>query len=159
MYNQNNRGRKFDSRKKVSEFDNKVIDIRRTARVVAGGRRFSFRISLVIGNRKGDVGVGIGKGVDTVSAIEKATRLAKRNMIKVPLTKDFSIPHEVEAKYASSRLMLKPIAKGKGLIAGSSVRTVLEFAGVKDVTAKLYSRSKNKLNNAKAAITALKKLK
>jgi small subunit ribosomal protein S5 len=151
------RERRFEQ-KAPSEFDSKVIDIRRTARVVSGGRRFSFRVSVVIGNRKGEVGVGIGKGVDTASAIEKATRLAKRSSIKVPLTKNSSIAQEVYAKYASARVYLKPTSKGKGLIAGSSVRTVLEFAGVRDVSAKIFSRSKNKLNNAKAAITALKKL-
>lgn len=151
------RERRFD-RKEPSEFDNKVIDIRRTARVVSGGRRFSFRVAIVIGNRKGEVGVGIGKGVDTATAIEKATRLARRTSIKVPLTKSSSIANEVYAKYASSRVYLTPVSKGKGLVAGSSVRTILDFAGVRDVTAKIFSRSKNKLNNAKAAITALKKL-
>jgi len=151
------RERRFE-KKAPSEFDNKVIDIRRTARVASGGRRFSFRVAVVIGNRKGEVGVGIGKGVDTASAIEKATRLAKRTSIKVPLTKNNSITQEVYAKYASARVYLKPVSKGKGLIAGSSVRTILEFAGVRDVTAKIFSRSKNKLNNAKAAIAALKEL-
>ncbi len=151
------RERRFEQ-KTPSEFDNKVIDIRRTARVVSGGRRFSFRVAIVIGNRKGQVGVGIGKGVDTATAIEKATRLAKRTAIKVPLTKDSSISHEVYAKYASSRIFLKPVQKGNGLIAGSSVRTVLDMAGVRDVTAKIFSRSKNKLNNAKGALAALRKL-
>lgn len=135
-----------------------MIDIRRTARVVSGGRRFSFRVAIVIGNRKGEVGVGIGKGVDTATAIEKATRLARRTSIKVPLTKDHSIAHEVYAKYASSRVFLKPAQKGNGLVAGSSVRTILELAGIRDVTAKIFSRSKNKLNNAKGALAALRKL-
>lgn len=141
------------------EFEQKMIDIRRVARVVAGGRRFSFRVAVVAGNRKGDVGVGIGKAGDTATAIEKAFRHAKKKMIKVKLTKDLSIPHETEAKFASSRLILKPSPKGQGLIAGSSVRTVVELAGIKNITSKILSRSKNKINNARAAICALQKLK
>ena len=141
-----------------SEFDQKIIDIRRVTRVVAGGRRFSFSVSLVAGDRKGNVGVGIGKASDTSLAIEKAARNAKKNMIKLPLTKDRRIPHDIEAKYCASHVWLSP-APGKGLVAGSSVRTVLELGGVKDVNAKVYSRSKNKLNNARAALKALDGLK
>jgi len=156
------RGRKgqrkgFGGRVK-SEFDQKVIDIRRVTRVVSGGRRFSFSVALVAGNRKGSVGVGIGKSSDTSSAIEKASRNAKKNMIKVKLNKNMSIPHEVKIKFASTRVLIKP-APGKGLVAGSSIRNVLDLAGVKDVSSKLFSRSKNKLNNAKAAIEALKQFK
>ena len=146
-------------RREASEFDQKIIDIRRVARVVAGGRRFSFRVTVVIGNKKGEVGVGLGKAADTAAAIEKAARLAKKNRMKVPLTKDKSIPHEVEAKYTQARVMIKPTRQGRGLVAGSSVRTVLELAGVKDVTGKVLSRGKNKLNIARATIRALKKLK
>lgn len=140
------------------EFEQKVIDIRRVTRVVSGGRRFSFSVALVAGNRKGSVGVGIGKSSDTSSAIEKATRNAKKNMIKLKLNKHMSIPHEVEAKFASTRVLIKP-SPGKGLVAGSSVRNVLDLGGVKDVSSKLFSRSKNKLNNARAAIEALKRLR
>lgn len=140
------------------EFEQKVIDIRRVTRVVSGGRRFSFSVALVAGNRKGSVGVGIGKSSDTASAIGKAARDAKKNMIKVKLDKNMSIPHEVEVKFASTRVLVKP-SPGKGLVAGSSVRNVLDLAGVKDVSSKILSRSKNKLNNAKAAVEALKQLK
>lgn len=140
------------------EFEQKIISIRRVARVMAGGRRFTFSVSMVAGNRNGKVGVGIGKSGDTQLAIEKAFRSAKKNMITVPMNKAHMIPHDVEAKYASSVLMIRP-AKGKGLVAGSSVRTVLELAGVKDVTAKLFSRSKNKLNNARATVKALSDLR
>jgi len=140
------------------EFDQKVIDIRRVTRVVSGGRRFSFSVALVAGNKKGSVGVGVGKSSDTSSAIEKASRNAKKNMIKVKLDKNMSIPHEVETKFASTRVALRP-APGKGLVAGSSVRNVLDLAGVKDVSSKLISRSKNKLNNARAAVEALKQFK
>lgn len=140
------------------EFDQKIVSIRRVTRVMAGGRRFSFSVSMVIGDKKGKVGVGIGKAGDTQLAIEKAVRDAKKNMIVVPMDKDGRIPHDVHVKYASSEVMMIPAA-GRGLVAGSSVRTVLELAGVKDVTAKIFSRSKNKLNNARAAVEALKQLK
>ena len=140
------------------EFDQKIISIRRVTRVMAGGRRFSFSVAMVIGDKKGKVGVGIGKAGDTQLAIEKAARNAKKNLFVVPLNKDMHIPHDVQVKYASSEVMIMP-APGRGLVAGSSVRTVLELAGVKDVTAKVFSRSKNKLNNARAAIMALKQLR
>ncbi len=125
---------------------------------MGGGRRFSFSVAMVIGDKKGRVGVGIGKAGDTQLAIEKAIRDAKKHMITVVMNKDFHIPHDVEAKYASSQIVVIP-APGRGLVAGSSARTVLELAGVKDVTAKLLSRSKNKLNNARATIKALTDLK
>lgn len=141
-----------------SEFDQKIISIRRVTRVMAGGRRFSFSVAIVIGNKKGKVGVGIGKAGDTQLAIEKAVRSARKNIIEIPLNKYQHIPHDVQAKLSSSEVMIMP-APGRGLVAGSSVRTVLELGGVKDVTAKIFSRSKNKLNNARSAIAALKKLK
>ena len=139
------------------EFDHKIVSLRRVTRVVAGGRRFSFSVALVAGNRKGMVGVGQGKATDTPLAIEKAMRDAKKNMITINTTKDMSIPHEVEAKYAASVVKVRP-APGRGILAGSSVRTVLELAGLKNVGAKLYSRSKNSANNAYVAVKALKKL-
>ncbi len=140
------------------EFDQKIISIRRVTRVMAGGRRFNFSVAMVIGDKKGKVGVGIGKAGDTQLAIEKAIRDAKKHMITVPLNKDSQIRHDVAIKYSASEVMIMP-APGRGLVAGSSVRTVLELAGVKDVTAKLLSRSKNKLNNARATVEALKQLK
>ncbi|HMO77847.1 MAG TPA: 30S ribosomal protein S5 [Candidatus Paceibacterota bacterium] len=140
------------------EFDQKIISIRRVTRVVTGGRRFAFSVAMVIGDRRGKVGVGIGKAGDTQQAIEKAVRDAKKHMITVTMNKEGHLPHDVHTKYASSEVMIIP-APGRGLVAGSSVRTVLEHAGVKDVTAKIFSRSKNKLNNARAAIEALKLLK
>ena len=139
------------------EFDQKIISIRRVTRVVTGGRRFSFSVGIIIGDWRGRVGVGLGKAGDTPIAIDKAVRDARKNMIKVTMTKDGSIPHEVSAKYSSSRVTIMR-APGKGILAGSSVRTVLEFAGVKEVSAKIFSRSKNKINNAKAAIKALNQL-
>lgn len=155
----NNRRVRRDRNPRVrSEYDNKILGIRRVTRVVAGGRRFSFSVTMVIGNGRGEVGVGLGKASDTALAIEKATRDAKKNLIRVPLTYDFSIPHEVEAKYNAAQVMLIP-TPGKGFKAGSAVRTVLEFAGIKHISAKILSRSKNPLNNARAAVNALKKLK
>ena len=140
------------------EYEQKIISIRRVTRVMGGGRRFSFSVAMVIGDKKGKVGVGIGKAGDTQLAIEKAVRDAKRNMIVIPMNKDGHIPHDAHVKYASSEVMMMP-APGRGLVAGSSVRTVLEMGGVKDITAKIFSRSKNKLNNARAAVEALKQLK
>ncbi len=151
------RNNRRDERVK-QEYEQNIISIRRVTRVMAGGRRFSFSVTMVVGDKKGKVGVGVGKAGDTQLAIEKAVRNAKKNIIKVVMNKDSHIPHDVEAKYASSEVMIMP-APGRGLVAGSSVRTVLELAGVKNVTAKLFSRSKNKLNNARAAITALRQLK
>ncbi len=135
-----------------------MITIRRVSRVVAGGRRFSFSVAIIIGNKKGRVGVGLGKAGDTTLAIDKATRDAKKHMITLNLTKDNSIPHEVSAKFNASRVVLMP-ARGRGLVAGSSVRPVLELAGISNIVAKVQSGSKNGLNNARAAIEALKTLK
>jgi small subunit ribosomal protein S5 len=140
-----------------SEYDQKMLSVRRVARVMAGGRRFNFSVALAIGDKKGSVGVGTGKAGDTALAIEKAMRDAKKNLLKLKLTKEMTLPHDVFAKYASSSVAIFP-AKGRGLVAGSSVRTVLELAGVKDVTAKILSRSKNQLNNARAAMEALRGL-
>lgn len=140
------------------EFDQKIIDIRRVTRVVTGGRRFSFSVAVVIGDRKGRVGVGLGKAGDTPVAIDKAVRDARKNMIKVNLTKYSSPLHEVSAKFSSSRVLIMR-APGKGVLAGSSVRVVLELAGIKEVSSKIFSRSKNKVNNAKAAIKALGMMK
>ncbi len=140
-----------------SEFAQKIIGIRRVARVMAGGRRFNFSVCIVLGDKKGRVGVGLGKAGDTALAIEKAMRAAKRNMFTIPLTQNRSIPHEVHAKYCASVVQIRP-SRGRGLVAGSSVRIVLELAGVSDVTAKLLSRSRNPINNARAAVTALRPL-
>lgn len=150
-------GPRRDDRER-SEFSQKLIGIRRVARVMAGGRRFNFSAAIVLGDKKGRVGVGVGKAADTQLAIEKATRAAKKNMILLNLTKNRSIRHNVEAKYCASVVEIRP-SPGRGLVAGSSVRTVLELAGVSDVTAKLMSRSKNQINNARVAIEALRSIK
>jgi small subunit ribosomal protein S5 len=148
------RKRRERSERPKSEFEQKIIGIRRVTRVAAGGRRFSFSVAMVIGDRNGRVGVGIGKAGDTALAIEKANRDARSNMITVKRTKENSLPHEIEAKYCGSVITMMP-SPGKGLVAGSSVRNVLDLAGITDISAKILSRSKNKLNNAHAALRAL----
>ena len=124
---------------------------------MAGGRRFNFSVAIVLGDKKGRVGVGVGKAADTALAIEKATRAAKRSMITLELAANKSISRDVEAKYCASRVEIRP-SPGRGLVAGSSVRTVLELGGVSDVTAKILSRSHNPINNARAAIEALRRV-
>lgn len=141
-----------------SEFEQKIIAIRRVTRVASGGRRFTFSVAIVIGDKKGRVGVGIGKAGDTSLAIDKAARIAKKNAIKINTTSDMSIPHEVQAKYCSGVVKMMP-AKGRGIIAGSAVRDIIILAGLKDVNAKILSGSKNKLNIAQATIKALLTLK
>lgn len=139
------------------EFDTKIIAIRRVTRVASGGRRFTFSVAVVSGDRKGRVGVGLGKAGDTSLAIDKATRNAKKNMIKVQLLPAMVVPHMVEAKFGSARIMIMP-AKGRGVVAGSSARNVIELAGIKDVCAKLLSGSKNKLNIARVTVKALENI-
>lgn len=151
--------RKFVRRERIkNEFEQKILNIRRVTRVVSGGRRFSFSVAIVIGDKKGSVGVGTGKATDTSLAIEKAIRDAKKNMIKVVLDKNMSIVSEIKAKYSSSIIEMRP-AHGRGVSAGSAVHDVVEMAGIKDITAKILSRSKNKLNIAQATIKALKTIK
>lgn len=151
------RGPRRGGDERRSEFAQKLIGIRRVARVMAGGRRFNFSAALVLGDKKGRVGVGLGKAADTAQAIDKATRAAKRAMLTLNLTKNRSLPFNIDAKYCASRVEIRP-SPGRGLVAGSSVRTVLELAGVSDVTAKILSRSHNSVNNARAAIEALRKI-
>ncbi len=144
--------------KEQSEFEQKLLDVRRTARMAAGGRRFSFRAVVVIGNKRGKVGVGIAKGADVTLAVEKAVSQAKKTLIEVPITKDGSIPMKVEAKYGSAKVMLKPAERGRGIIAGGTVRAVCSLAGITNITSKIIGRTNNKLNNARATIKALEQL-
>lgn len=166
-YGNNNRGprreggerkpRTFFERPKP-EFEQKMVSIRRVTRVVAGGRRMTFAVALAIGDKKGSIGLGTGKGGDTAVAIAKALRQAKKNMFKIKTTKDMSIERPVSAKFSSSKLEMMP-NRGKGLVAGSTVRDMLILAGLKNITAKLHSGSKNKLNNARVAYKTLYQLK
>jgi small subunit ribosomal protein S5 len=144
--------------KEKSEFDQRVIDVARVARVVAGGRRFSFRATVAIGNRKRKVAVGVAKANDVSRAIEKAVVQAKKDLTEVKI-KDTTIPHEVSSKFGAARVMLKPAQKGRGIVAGGVVRVICDLAGISDIVSKVISRSTNKLNNAVATIEALKKLK
>jgi len=139
------------------EFDQKILDIRRVTRVVAGGRRFSFSVVIVAGDKKGGVGLGLGKAGDTSLAINKALRNAKKNMVKLKLTKTMSIPHEISANFSSSSVVILP-NKGRGLVVGSVIRDIAKLAGVKDITGKILSGSKNKLNNAKAVMLAFSQI-
>jgi len=140
------------------EFDQKILDIRRTARMTSGGRRFNFSVAVVIGDRKGRLGVGTGKAGDTSLAMEKAYKNAKKNFVTIPTTKSLSIPHEVTAKYASARVKIMP-APNRGIIAGSAVRDCIQLAGLHDINAKIISPSKNKLNIARATVLALSSFK
>lgn len=140
------------------EYDQKSIDVRRVARVVAGGRRFSFSVAMIIGDRKGKVGIGTGKAGDISMAMDKAGKDAKKHLVTLTLTKTHSIPHQVKAKSSSAIVEIIP-APSRGLVAGSAVRNVLELAGITDVSAKILSGSKNKLNMARATMKALAELR
>jgi small subunit ribosomal protein S5 len=142
-----------------SEFQEKVLEVRRVTRVVAGGKRFSFRATVVVGDKKGRVGIGIAKGLDVAAAVSKAKRQGEKNIIHIPLKEHRTIPYDVEAKYSAARVRIKPAKSGHGLIAGGAAAAVLELAGIKDISAKIMSRTSNKLTNAMATIEALKKLK
>ena len=139
------------------EYDQKVIDIARVTRVVKGGKRFSFRTAVVIGNKKGKVGVGVAKGPDMKVATEKAYADAKKNLIVISF-KGNTIPYSVYQKLGSAKVLMKPAAKGHGIVAGGAVRVVMSFAGVNDISSKMLG-SKNKLNNARATILALEQFK
>ncbi len=153
----NERARRQRPERARPEFDEKMLALKRVARVSKGGRRFNFSAAVVVGNRRGAVGVAIGKGIDTALAMEKATRSARKYAVRPLLTPELSIPHEVRAKYSSAIVEIRP-APGRGLVAGSATRAVLELAGIRDVTAKVLSGSKNKLNIAQATIKALSTL-
>lgn len=144
--------------KPKEEFESKLLDLARVAHTRAGGRKIGFRAVIVTGNKQGKVGVGVAKGKDVALAVEKATRLAKKNLIEVPIIED-TIPHEVTAKFGPAEVLLRPQRKGRGLVAGGTVRIVCTLAGIKNISSKILGRTGNKINNAKATILALRKLK
>lgn len=144
-------------RKEKPEFEQKLLGVDRVVRVMAGGRRFSFRAVMVIGDKNGRVGVGVAKGPDVAQAVEKAVASAKKKMLKINIING-TIKHETEAKYSTARIILKPAKAGKGLVAGGAVRIICELAGIENLTGKIISRSSNKLNNARATLKALGKL-
>ena len=139
-----------------SEFETRVLSTRRVARVVAGGRRFSLSVAVAAGNGKGKVGIGTGKGPDMAIAIEKAQNQARKRIVNVPITDNKSVPHEATGKFCASIVQLRP---SKGFVAGGAVRTIAELAGIENLNAKIISRSKSHLNNAKATIKALEAMK
>lgn len=146
------------AKREKPEFDHRVLDIRRVTRVMAGGKRFRFRASVVLGDGKGRVGVGVGKGADTTGAIEKASRDAKKNLITVVIRKG-TILHEVIGKFSSAVVLLRPTGEGRGVIAGGPVRVIANLSGVTNLASKILGTTTNKLNNARATIEALKQLK
>lgn len=141
----------------TQEFDERVVDIKRVAKVVKGGRRFSFRVTVVIGNNRGSVGIGIGKANSVPDAMRKASERARQNMHEVNLFQS-TIPHEVIGKVAGARVLLKPASRGTGVIAGGGVRAVLEAVGVSDILTKSLGSS-NILNVVSATMEALDQLK
>jgi small subunit ribosomal protein S5 len=145
--------KKFRGKKEKPEFDQKLLDLARVTRVVKGGRRFSFRATLVIGNRKGRVGVGVGKGPDASESIKKAFNDAKKNLINVTMKKG-TILHELNYKSGSAKILIKPAAEGRGIVAGGAMRSVFDLAGIRDVVSKSFGTS-NKLNLARATVEAL----
>ena len=150
---------KFKGNKKEvkSEFDSKLLSLDRVTRVTGGGKKLRFRACMILGNKKGKIGLGLGKGKDVSQAMEKAEKNAKKNMIEIPFIED-SIPHEIQAKFEASIVLLRPQKKGKGIIAGGPVRVICNLAGIKNISSKILSRSKNKINNAQATMKALQKL-
>ncbi|MDD2732210.1 MAG: 30S ribosomal protein S5 [Candidatus Pacebacteria bacterium] len=155
----NKREGRFEKKEiKKSEFDSKLLDLARVARMTAGGRRFRFRATVIIGNKKGKVGLGVAKGKDVSQAVEKATRAAHKSLINV-FIKDETIPHQTEARFGAANIVLKPQRKGRGLVAGGTVRVICTLAGIKNISSKVLGRTGNKINNAKATIEALKKIK
>lgn len=140
------------------EFESKLLDLARISHTRAGGKKMRFRAVMVTGNKHGRVGLGIAKGADVQLAVAKATRLSKKYLIDVPIVEE-TIPHEVFAKFGAAKVLLRPQRKGRGLVAGGTVRVVCSLAGIKNISSKILGSTGNKLNNARATIDALKKLK
>lgn len=149
--------RRSNDRQSQDEFDQKIIDIARVTRVMAGGKRMRFRACVAIGDRKGRVAIGLAKGMDVTIAVNKAVNQAKKNLITVPMING-TIPHEIKQKSDAALIILKPAKQGRGIIAGSVIRIILELAGVHNITSKMLG-SHNKVNNAKCVIKALQNLK
>lgn len=140
--------------KPKKEFEELLLEVRRVTRVTTGGRRLSFRATILVGNKKGKIGLGISKGNDVASAVQKASHEAYKNLFEVPLTKNDTVPYPIALKYKACLVKLLPASEGTGLKAGSSIRSVLELAGYANILSKMVG-SNNKLNNALATIRAL----
>ena len=143
--------------KKPKEFEEKIIEIKRVSKKTKGGNRIGFSVLVVIGNKKGKVGVGLGKAPDVLSAIKKGVRLAKRNLVSISFYQN-TIPHEIYIKQGAAKVLLKPALQGTGVIAGGAIRSIVEVAGIHDIVTKQLG-TRNKLSNTYATMTALKQLK
>lgn len=144
-------------RREPSEYEEEVLQIDRVTRVVKGGRRLRFRATVVVGNKNGKVGIGLGKSNEVVGAIKKAIHQAKKDMVVVPLING-TIPHDIKLKYKSARILIMPASPGTGIIAGGSIRKIAELAGVKNILSKIFG-SRNRITNAQAMMLALRELK
>jgi small subunit ribosomal protein S5 len=150
----------FNSKKNFqqeSEYDKEILDIARVTRIVAGGRRFSFRATVAAGNKNGLIGVGVGKGKDVAQSINKAFKKAQKDMVNVD-RENGTIPVDIIGKFKSTRVLLKPARRGRGLIAGGAVRALCNLAGIENISAKVLSRGNNKLNIARATLNAFQKI-
>jgi small subunit ribosomal protein S5 len=153
------RGRRnFFRRGQEDEFESKLLDLARVSHTREGGKKLRFRAVMVVGDKKGKVGVGVASGLDVARAIKKATGLTKKHLMEVPIVGG-TIPHQVEAKFGAARVLLKPQRKGRGLVAGGTVRVICILAGIENISSKILGGTSNKLNNARATIKAFKKLK
>lgn len=146
------------NKEQESNWEERVVQVKRVTKVVKGGKKLSFRAIIIIGNEKGQVGVGIGKATDVIGAVKKGVTDAQKHIISVPLTKTNSIPHKINGIAGAAKIVMRPSAPGSGVIAGGSVRTVLELAGIKNILTKQLG-SNNALNNARATIDALNNLR
>lgn len=145
----------FEAREKP-EFDKKVLQVDRVARTVRGGKRIRFRALVIAGNRRGKVGIGIGKAAEVVDAVNKATKVAQKNMIEVPIING-TIPCRIEEKFGSAHIILKPAKPGTSIVAGGAIRVISELAGIENIVGKILGTA-NKINNSKVTIEAFKKL-
>lgn len=136
----------------------KVVQVKRVTKVVKGGKKLSFRAVIIVGDEKGQVGIGVGKATDVIGAVKKGVTNAKKQIVTVPLTKNYSIPHQVNGLAGAAQVVMRPSALGSGVIAGGAVRTVLELAGIQNILTKQLG-SNNVLNNARATINALASLR
>lgn len=153
-----NRKKTSKLKEKETEWQERVVQIRRVTKVVKGGKKLSFRAILVIGNEKGQVGVGVGKASDVIGAVKKAVTDGKKNLVTIAITKNNSIPHVITGQSGAAKVIIRPSAPGSGVIAGGAVRTMLELGGVKNILAKQLGSS-SPLNNARAAVDAFNRLK
>jgi small subunit ribosomal protein S5 len=151
------RKRNFERDKSRDEFEQKIVDLARVTRVMAGGKRMRFRACVAIGNKKGKIGIGLAKGADVTLAVSKAVDRARKELIEVSIVND-TIPHEIYQKTGAAKILFKPARKGKGVIAGGAVRIILELAGVTNITSKILGTN-NKVSIAKCTIEALSNLK